>query len=42
MSGTKILSGEGKMVVMVVGEHSCIGKIRVLLEKDDPEPTPLQ
>lgn len=42
MSGTKILSGEGKMVVLVVGDQSCIGKIRALLEKEDPQPTPLQ
>jgi len=42
MSGTKVLSGEGKMIVLVVGKLSCIGKIRALLEKDEPEPTPLQ
>jgi Ca2+ transporting ATPase len=42
LSGTKILTGEGRMIVLVVGESSCIGKIRALLEKDDPEPTPLQ
>lgn len=30
------------MVVLVVGESSCIGKIRALLDKEDPEPTPLQ
>lgn len=42
MSGTKVLSGEGKMIVLVVGKFSCIGKIRALLEKDEPEPTPLQ
>jgi magnesium-transporting ATPase (P-type) len=34
MSGTKILTGEGKMVVLVVGDQSCMGKIRSLLEKD--------
>jgi len=42
MSGTKVLSGEGKMVVLVVGDQSCIGKIRALLEKDEAQPTPLQ
>lgn len=42
MSGTSILSGEGKMMVLVVGAHSCIGKIRSLIEQEEPEPTPLQ
>lgn len=31
MSGTRILSGEGKMVVLVVGDASCVGKISALL-----------
>lgn len=31
MSGTKVLTGEGKMVVLAVGQASCIGKIRALL-----------
>jgi magnesium-transporting ATPase (P-type) len=31
MSGTKVLSGEGRMLILVVGEQSCIGKIRALL-----------
>lgn len=30
------------MIVLVVGDMSCIGKIRALLEQDEPEPTPLQ
>lgn len=42
MSGTKVLSGEGKMLVLVVGEQSCIGKVRALVEQDEVEPTPLQ
>lgn len=42
MSGTKVLTGEGKMLVLVVGEASCIGKIRALLESDESQPTPLQ
>ena len=42
MSGTKILTGDGKMLVMVVGPQSCIGKIREKLEQDEAEPTPLQ
>lgn len=36
MSGTSILSGEGKMLVLVVGLQSCIGKIRGLLDKGEP------
>lgn len=40
MSGTKILTGEGIMVVIVVGKKSCLGKIRELLEEKDEE-TPL-
>jgi magnesium-transporting ATPase (P-type) len=31
MGGTKILTGEGKLMVLVVGDDSCIGKIRALL-----------
>lgn len=30
MSGTKVLTGEGKMMVLVVGELSCVGKIKAL------------
>ena len=28
LSGTKVLTGVGKMMVIVVGDDSCIGKIR--------------
>jgi magnesium-transporting ATPase (P-type) len=42
MSGTKVLSGEGLMLIIVVGPLSCIGKIRELVDQEDPEPTPLQ
>lgn len=28
MSGTKVLTGDGKMMIVVVGDISCIGKIR--------------
>lgn len=42
MSGTRVLSGEGKMIVLVVGADSCIGKIRALLQKDEEIQTPLQ
>ena len=42
LSGTSILSGEGKMVVIVVGDISCLGKIRAILSQDEDGPTPLQ
>lgn len=42
LSGTKILTGQGKMMVTVVGEYSCVGKIASLLKSDDAEVTPLQ
>ena len=42
LSGTSILSGEGKMVVIVVGDLSCLGKIRSILAQDEDGPTPLQ
>lgn len=31
MSGTKTLTGEGVMVVIVVGDDSCLGKIAAIL-----------
>ena len=42
MSGTKVLSGEGKLLILVVGEKSCIGRVRSKIEQDEVEPTPLQ
>ena len=27
MSGTKVLTGEGKMLIIVVGDSSCFGKV---------------
>ncbi|CAK87494.1 unnamed protein product (macronuclear) [Paramecium tetraurelia] len=42
LGGTKVLSGEGKMVVAVVGESSSIGKIYYQLTTQEEEPTPLQ
>lgn len=41
MSGTKILTGEGKMVVMVVGDSSSVGKIKALLRQKEDTETPL-
>jgi len=35
MSGTKVLTGEGRMLVLVVGEESCVGKIRASASQDD-------
>jgi hypothetical protein len=34
MSGTRVLTGEGKMMALVVGDLSCLGKIRALLSQD--------
>ena len=42
MSGTRILNGEGKMIISVVGDSSCVGKISALLRQQDPDETPLQ
>lgn len=42
MSGTKVLTGEGKMVVIVVGDLSCNGKIRAALNQQEVSATPLQ
>lgn len=42
LSGTSVLTGEGKMVVIVVGDLSCLGKIRSVLAQDEDGPTPLQ
>ncbi|CAK72615.1 unnamed protein product (macronuclear) [Paramecium tetraurelia] len=42
MSGTRVLTGEGKMVILVVGDLSCAGKISALLRQDEQEATPLQ
>ncbi|KAL4476839.1 hypothetical protein ABPG72_010676 [Tetrahymena utriculariae] len=42
MSGTRVLQGEGKMVVVVVGDYSCAGKISALLRTQELAATPLQ
>ena len=31
LSGTRVVNGEGSMVVIVVGDDSCVGKIQALL-----------
>jgi len=36
------LSGEGKFIVLVVGDNSCVGRIHALLGQSEPEATPLQ
>ena len=40
-SGSRVLQGEGKFVVLVVGPKSCIGRIQEKLETET-ESTPLQ
>lgn len=42
MSGTKTLTGEGLMVVIVVGDSSCLGKIKALMRNDEKTQTPLE
>ena len=42
LSGTRMLTGEGKMIVTVVGDSSCLGKIRALLDQEEETSTPLQ
>ena len=41
-AGTVVLDGQGKALVMAVGEHSELGKIAGLSGRPDTEPTPLQ
>ena len=42
MSGTKVLTGDGRMMIIVVGDQSCIGKIRRKVNQEDEVRTPLQ
>lgn len=42
LSGTNLTTGEGKYVVIVVGEQSCEGKIQASLGDATEEKTPLQ
>jgi magnesium-transporting ATPase (P-type) len=41
LSGTRVLSGDGKMIIIAVGKYSAIGKIQNLLEKEEESATPL-
>ena len=36
------MTGEGKFIIIVVGENSCVGRINALLTQGEPEATPLQ
>jgi len=42
LSGSKILSGEGKAIVIAVGKLSALGKIQNILSNEDEVFTPLQ
>lgn len=42
MAGTKVLSGNGKMLIVNVGKNSAIGQIKELLTSGEEELTPLQ
>ena len=35
LSGTRVLEGEGLFLICVVGDNSCVGKIRASLEQDE-------
>ena len=41
LSGTKVLSGEGKMIIIAVGKRSAIGKIQEILGTVEETATPL-
>lgn len=42
MSGTKVLAGSGKMLIINVGRNSAIGKIQEIMTSGEEELTPLQ
>jgi len=42
LSGTQVLSGEGLMIVIAVGDNSALGKISLLLRSTEQDETPLQ
>ena len=42
LSGTEISEGSGKMIVIAVGEYSCMGKIISTLSEVNDEKTPLE
>ncbi|CAD8083816.1 unnamed protein product [Paramecium primaurelia] len=41
ISGTKVMDGTGTMLVLTVGQNTCAGKTKLLLDQETP-PTPLQ
>lgn len=41
LSGTQVSTGEGWFMALVVGKHSCDGKIKAKLEQNSDEMTPL-
>lgn len=42
MAGTKVLTGNGSMIVINVGKNSSIGKIQEIMTSGEDELTPLQ
>jgi calcium-translocating P-type ATPase len=42
VSGSKVIEGTGVMMVCAVGQHSVNGKLKMLLQNDSTEDTPLQ
>ena len=41
LSGSRVLNGEGKMLIIAVGKLSAIGKIQELLSSGEETATPL-
>ena len=42
LAGTQVITGTGEMVVINVGKHSAIGKIKEIISSEEREPTPLE
>ena len=41
LSGSKVLSGDGKMIIIAVGKYSAMGKIQSILANEEDVATPL-
>ena len=41
LSGSKELSGDGKMIIIAVGKYSAMGKIQSILANEEDVATPL-
>lgn len=41
LSGTTVLTGEGKCMILAIGDQSALGKITALLTQTENDETPL-